>query len=203
MRFLPAIVVFGAAGAAYLYTHDENFAKSFSLSQFLSNEDEAVATQDLPPEQLADAPPEQIVAVPGPDVTNFAEIFRFDITPQFVTERWSRVSTGLSDVRMQGYRVPLVTGVEPGDLAGSLTYYFDSRPRLQRITFIGTTGDPSRLINFLAQQYGFHRYQHGNARVTTFRSRFRWTGVLNITPAEVLDHQLTATNYRVDLSIAR
>lgn len=205
MRYLPAVLVFASAGAGYLYTQDD-VAKTLSPSSWISDEgDEKVPTagEDRNIHQLASASKESIIAVPGPEVSNFAEIFRFDLSPKAVTKRWHRVSTGLSDPRYQGYRVPLVTGTAESDLAGSLTYYFDNRPQVRRITFLGTTGDAGRLIDFLARQYGFRRVSGGNPRITTFRTHYRFSGILQITPAEVLDRDQAMTNYRVELNIER
>jgi len=56
-----------------------------------------------------------------------------------VISRWPRVSAGLAELQLQGYRVPLVSGTTANDLAGALTYYFNSRQQVQRITFQGTT----------------------------------------------------------------
>src|SRR5262249_9806845 len=39
-----------------------------------------------------------------------------------------------------------VTGTQPTDVAGSLTYFFDEHHQLQRITFTGLTADPRRLL---------------------------------------------------------
>ena len=85
------------------------------------------------------------------------EVFRFDLTIRAVLARWPRVSTSLADLQLQGYRVPLVTGPAETDLAGALTYYFNSYQQLQRITFQGTTGDGRELVRFLTAQYGFQR----------------------------------------------
>ncbi len=61
-------------------------------------------------------------------------MLRFDVTVEWVMQRWPRVSTGLPYLQLQGYRVPLVTGTKVADLAGSLTYYFNARQQVQRIT---------------------------------------------------------------------
>jgi len=82
------------------------------------------------------------------------EAFRFDVSPQWVTTRWPRVTTALAETDLQGLRVPLVTGNRLDDLAGSLTYYFDKGHEVQRIVFQGTTGDEQRLVAFLTQTYG-------------------------------------------------
>ena len=202
MRFLPAIVVFGAAGAGYVYTQD-GLVKSMSPANWVSDEGTATISGAEAVERLAAAPKEQVVAVPGPEISNFAEVIRFDLSPQAITQKWSRVSTGLSDARFQGYRVPLVTGTADSDLVGSLTYYFDGTPKLRRITFLGTTGNPQRLVEFMMQRYGFRRFQNGNARVTAYRVRYRFSGLLQIMPAEVLDQHQSSTNYRVELALER
>src|SRR5579872_1804501 len=113
MRFLPAIVVFGAAGASYLYTQ-EGLVKNLSPSEWITEEGGhgvSAVTEPAVVERLASASKEEVIAVPGPEITNFSEVFRFDLSPQAITQKWSRVTTGLSDPRYQGYRVPLMTGI--------------------------------------------------------------------------------------------
>jgi hypothetical protein len=200
MRFLPAIVVFGAAGAGYLYTQ-EGLVQSMSPAGWVSDEANNTVSSPEVVERLAAAPQDEVVAVPGPAISNFGEVLQFDLTPLAITRKWSRVSTGLSDPRLQGYRVPLMTGTSDSDLVGSLTYYFDGRPKMRRITFLGSTGDPRRLVDFLSRQYGFRRYQTGDARITAYRVRYPYSGLLQILPAEVLDKHQASTNYRVQLSI--
>lgn len=205
MRLLPAVLVFGAAGAGYVCTH-EDFSKTVSPASWISDEHSLAPEAGAGPqsvEELAHAPAEEIVAIAGPAELRLDEIFRFDLTPRAITDRWNRVSTGLGDVRYQGYRIPLVTGTTARDLAGSLTYYFDSQQRLRRITFLGTTGAPDPVIEFLARQFGLTRYDTGNARVTSYRARYRYTGLLEITPAEVLDRDRSEKNFQLNLSIER
>lgn len=203
MRLFPAAVVFGAAGVGYVMTHDD-LAQQLSPASWVSHEGAAGLGSSAPTiEELATAPPEQIIAVPGPQSVDLADVLRFDLTPKNITERWSRVSTGLTDVRYQGYRVPLVTGSEPADLAGSLTYYFDSHPKLRRITFLGTTGDPQRVTDFVIRQFGMKRHNDGNSRITAYRSRYPYAGTLHVAPAEVVDRHFTTTNYRVELTLER
>jgi hypothetical protein len=85
---------------------------------------------------------------------DLASAIRFDVTPQWVTSAWPRVTTAVADTKYSGLRVPLVTGVMPDDLVGTLTYYFDQEQRLQRITFVGSTADPRRLVALVTSQYG-------------------------------------------------
>ncbi len=202
MRFLPAILVFGAAGAGYIHSQ-EGLIRSLSPANWISDEGAVAVGDSAAVERLATAPREEIVVVPGPEISNFGDVFRFDLSPQAITQKWSRVSTGLGDLRFQGYRVPLVTGTDESDLAGSLTYYFDGQPKARRITFLGSTGNPQRLIEFMTKNFGFRRIQNGNARTTTYRTRFRFSGMLEISPAEVLNKNLASTNYRVELWLDR
>jgi hypothetical protein len=88
---------------------------------------------------------------------DLADVLRFNITPNEVVSRWPRVSTGMGQLQLLGYRVLLVSGIAEYDLAGSLTYYFDARQQCQRIAFYGTTGNPQRLITLLGQRFGFAR----------------------------------------------
>ena len=89
----------------------------------------------------------------GATPCDIPEAFRFDVSPQWITSRWPRVTTVLAETDLQGLRVPLVTGSRSDDLAGSLTYYFDKKHQVQRIAFQGNTGDERRLVSFLTQYY--------------------------------------------------
>ena len=92
-----------------------------------------------------------------PATVDLAEALRFDVSPAWVMERWPWVSAGLSQLPLAGYRVPLLSGAAEDDLAGSLTYYFNARQQVARITFQGTTGDARKLIRLLIARYGFGR----------------------------------------------
>lgn len=99
----------------------------------------------------------------GPDLTaapmsftptiDLSSLFRFDVTKQWITSRWDRVSTCPADQGLHGMRVAVVTGTNSWDLHGSLTYYFDANHRVQRVTFRGWTGDASRLVQTLQQSH--------------------------------------------------
>ncbi len=66
-------------------------------------------------------------------IVDMTEAFRFDVIPSWVMSRWPRVSAGLPDEKYQGLRVPLITGVQPDDLAGSLTYYFTQSQKCAKL----------------------------------------------------------------------
>lgn len=116
--------------------------------------------------------------IAGPAVRDFGEVIRFDIPPSWVSSRWPRVTTTLSETGLEGLRVPLVTGTRVDDLAGSLTYYFDPQHRVQRLTFEGFTGDERRLVALAMQYYGLEREPTLHAGMYVAR----WNGV----PSSVL-----------------
>ena len=81
----------------------------------------------------------------GPAVTDFLDLFDFSITPDWIEANWSSAAI-VGPLTTRGYRVPISTGPEPSDLVGSLTYYFNNRLELEKITFEGYTGDLDRLL---------------------------------------------------------
>jgi hypothetical protein len=93
----------------------------------------------------------------GVHVQDPSSVFNFQITPEWIVAHWPAVSTGLAQLQLEGYRVPLVTGTAQYDLAGSLTYYFNAEQKLQQITFVGTTGDPRPLIGLLINRFQLAR----------------------------------------------
>jgi len=87
------------------------------------------------------------------------QVFRFDVTKEWVYQNWDRKSTGLGDPEFFGIRVALVTGTQRTDLAGSLTYLFDAKGQVQHISFEGRTADTTALVQFLTQTYKFQRME--------------------------------------------
>ena len=136
---------------------------------------------------------------------DFAEIFRFDVTTAWVLSRWPRVNTRLSNLSTHGYRVALVTGTLPHDLAGSLTYYFNDAQKVQRITFIGTTGDTRPLVNLVTSKFGLVRQQDEGPGVHLyqFRSGKKISSELRIKSARTVSLAEPNTRFEVALVLER
>jgi hypothetical protein len=199
MRLLLSALIFTAAGFGYMQ-YKTAPAGEDAFSGLFADE-EVPIDPEIMSEVLAEAG-EEVVAVSGPQVQDFSEIFRFDLTPNQVMKRWQQVSASLRHLDLQGYRVPLVTGIDDTDLAGSLTYYFDPRQRLRRITFVGTTGNPLRLTHFVTQHYGFHRVVNQDPRRESYSGgRNNVGGYYTITPMELIDRDESHTNFSIDLRI--
>jgi hypothetical protein len=144
--------------------------------------------------------------MPTMPMPSLAEVLRFDVTVEWVMQRWPRVSTGLPHLQLQGYRVPLVTGTSLGDVAGALTYYFNPQQHVERITFRGTTGDPRFLVSLVTNRYQFSRRLTNDPGVVLYEvvnSSNHPTGTLKIRSASVIKANQPYTKFDVDLVMDR
>ena len=136
-----------------------------------------------------------------------SDALRFDITPDGILRYWPRVSTGLGQIQLHGYRVPLVTGTAEDDMAGSATYYFNPQQQLQRITFYGTTGNPQRLLATLASRYGFARHVLNSPSMYVYEvadpSGLPPQSTCRIEQADVVKAAEPLTRYKISLTIER
>ncbi len=135
-------------------------------------------------------------ALVGGPIYDLREVLRFDISPEWVMARFSRVTTVLADTELEGLRVPLVTGIGPTDLAGSITYYFDASGKLQRVMLHAFTGDASRVVATMTQFYGLQAEPSLDAGVYTRRWNATPVHFLRLTRAPIvysdaLHHKLT------------
>jgi hypothetical protein len=141
----------------------------------------------------------------GSAAQDLGQVLQFDGTPEWVMARWPRVTAGLAELDLQGYRVPLVSGTSQDDLAGSLTYYFDKNQRMARIVFHGTTGDPRKLIGLVTSRYSFVQQQTNDPSLSLFQ--VKWNGKplseLRIRPARVVRADQPHARFEIDLAMKR
>lgn len=161
-RILGIPVLLGAAVAVpYLATNGPEGLKQWWNSVGAASSESGPDWPELPARDRLDPAPRgpghEIYPVSTPLEGNpsvsLDEVFRFDVSKEWVYERWARKSTALAELGLYGVRIPLVTGTQIYDLAGSLTYFFDQSGKVQRISFKGNTGDTTKVVA-LAQQYG-------------------------------------------------
>lgn len=147
------------------------------------------------------AKPEEAPSLSGNNVEDIRQALRFDLTPPMILERFSRVSTVLADLQLEGLRVPVVTGIRADDLAGTLTYYFDKSGKIQRVNLHGFTGDINRIVSTLTEHYGLTAEPALDAGVYTKR----WNGIpvhlLRITHAPVVFSDAVHQKYTVFLEL--
>lgn len=158
--------------------------------------DRKLSARDL--ENFAHPNPQSLSGGP---VADFRDVLRFDITPAWVSQRYSRVTTVLSELRLEGLRVPIVTGTKPDDIAGSITYYFRHDQSLQRVVLHGFTGDPNRLISLMTQHYGMSPQPTLDTGVYTINWNGGPTSVLKVTRAPVMYADATRSQHTVFLEL--
>lgn len=138
---------------------------------------------------------------PAPPIVSLPEALRFDITPSWVTSRFPRVSTIAGDSQLDAMRVPLVTGTSPGDMAGTLTYYFDAYQRLQRISLQSVTGDPNRFVAELQRAYKLEQQPSLGGALYLMSWNGKATSVLRISPAAIIRSDSPYSRFEVFLEL--
>jgi hypothetical protein len=119
-------------------------------------------------------------------IHSLTEVLRFDMTPAAIFQKFPRVTTVLAETQLDGLRVPLVTGTNPSDIAGTLTYYFDRYQRLQRVTIHGITGDPTRFLAELQQSYHLQQQPSLGGSLYLLTWNGRPTSLAYVSPAPVI-----------------
>jgi hypothetical protein len=135
----------------------------------------------------------------------FEEVFRLDVNSAWLMARWPRVSTGLAELDLHGYRVSLLTGTREDDLAGALTYYYDKEQVIQKMTFRGVTGDPRRLVLFGTSQYKLERETVSDPALQVYRTKGtgRKASELIVRPAQVIRADAPRERFEVELVLYR
>jgi|GEM_PF-4349129 len=114
--------------------------------------------------------PADTTSLVGPRGIPLEHLLSFNVTPNWVSENWSRVTTRLAETDLQGWRVP-VSLEAPYELIGSTTYYFDRQRNVQRIILHGFTTNPQPFVELAQARYRMQRipsyqseiYVHGNS----------------------------------------
>jgi hypothetical protein len=212
-RLLFLAFMMGAIGVPYLLTSSAGWLSSVK-SRFMSDSkspstadsgNDTTLTALGNPSGVAAASfagkPQKIDTPPQ----DLAEVLHFNGTPAWVMTRWPRVTSGLAQLDLQGYRVPLVTGTGESDVAGSLTYYFDREQRVKFITFRGTTGDPRKLIGLVTQHYNLEQQPSDDPGLYLYQVRKygKPLSELRIRPARVVRADQPFARYEVELALMR
>ncbi|QDV24253.1 DUF6690 family protein [Aureliella helgolandensis] len=146
-------------------------------------------------------PSDTLQDVVYPPVLALQQVLRFDVSPGWVTQQFPRITTVLADMQLDGLRVPLVTGTTPGDIAGTLTYYFDRYKRLQRIKLEGVAGDPSRFVAELQQIYKLEQSPSLGGGLYVLKWNGHPTSVMHVAPAPVIHADSPYSRFNVFLEL--
>lgn len=152
------------------------------------------------PGSVSKAPP-----VEGYGAADLREVINFGATPAWVMARWPRVTVGLAELNLQGYRVPLVTGTRQDDLAGSLTYYFDENQQVRLIHFRGTTGDPRKLVALVMNDFKLRPQETGDPGLQLYQTKWNGkpTNELQVRTARIIRASQPYNRYSLELALKR
>ncbi len=162
-------------------------------------ETEQLWKRSLPPDVTSQAP--LMTPLVGGPVNDLRDVLRFDINPEWVFQHFSRVTTVLAEMHLDGLRIPIVTGTSPEDVAGTLTYYFDRQHQVQRVTLHGFTGDPTRLTELMQKHYQMQPQPSLGAGTYVIRWNGQPTSILQLTHAPVVHAAANHTKYTVFLEL--
>ncbi|MBB74759.1 MAG: hypothetical protein CMJ75_09620 [Planctomycetaceae bacterium] len=129
------------------------------------------------------------------------QLFRFNISPHWVTANWPRVSTIQTSTNLQGLRIPVVTGTQKDALVGVLTYYFDSQDRLVRISFQGHTGDERPLVQYCLKQFELRVTPKLGSGMYAYKRRGRPLSLLRVRRAPVIRASTPNASLEVSLEL--
>lgn len=142
-----------------------------------------------------------VTPLEGLPTYSLADVLRMDVSKEWVYQRWPRKSTALAELDLYGVRVPLVTGTQLHDLAGSLTYFFGADGRVRRIAFHGLTGDTTQVAMLVHQRFGLaaHPTATTGEQLLQFRQGDDVISELRTRPAPVLWATKPHESFAVDL----
>ena len=156
----------------------------------LARNQQLLATSSVPPSPIGNVP-----TVPLPDA------LRFDVTPAWVRSIWPRVTPQRLETGWYALRVPLVTGTEPSDVAGSLTYFFNGQDYVERIALSAVTDDAELLSSLVQQYYGLRPYAAAGRGLLLSFYQGAPIGMLKIEDAAVLRPGEPLSRYRIELEL--
>ena len=130
-RLLFLLLMMGAVGLPYLATSSSDWLGSFGLgssgsaanakAQAPGNDGGSRSAASLTRGGSSRTDPfgKPTGPIEGYSAHDLGEVLQFDGTPAWVMTRWPRVTAGLAELDLQGYRVPLVTGTAQ-DVSGQM-----------------------------------------------------------------------------------
>ena len=156
----------------------------------------AVLSLPEPPGRPVDYP-----QLSGPPGTSLADLLRFDVTPAWLMQNWTRVTTCLTEPDWQGLRIPVVTGTDPSDLAGTVTYSFNMQQQVERIHLYGLAGDVEPVAAFVQQRLGMQQYPSPGCLLYLGFYGEEPLSMLRIRTLPTQTAQNTSARYEIDLEM--
>jgi hypothetical protein len=208
-KVMLPVVLAAAAGAPFVYSKNMGQKAKEGFRSVVSYLTTDAAPDSHYPSEFSFGPRAEDPSLPldagfvGPPCGDFNEVFRADVSPDWVTQRWPRITTVTAESGLEGLRVPLMTGTKIDDLAGTLTYYFNAQHQVQRLAFDGFTGDDRRLLAALTQVYGLQSEPTLHAGMYVTRWNGQPTSVMRVSRAPVITTATAHAQYHLQLELNR
>ena len=145
----------------------------------------------------------QLPQLAGPPGVSLEQLLSFEITQDWITSQWSRITTRLAELDLQGWRVPLARGSDPTDLAGSITYYFDKQRVVQRIVLHGYMANPAELVQLATTRYRMQPVPNNLAELYTSSLDGKTVGAFRIRYAPVIRADVASRRCQILLELNR
>lgn len=143
---------------------------------------------------------------PPPQISypTMEQVFRFDVNKNWVYQHWARKSTSPTEFNLFAVRVALVTGTQPGSLAGSLTYFFNAQDQVEHISFRGRTGDARQFVQFMSSTYQLQPVQAPvGEQLYQVASSGSVQSELRLRPEAILVSTAPQSSLTIELELAR
>lgn len=121
----------------------------------------------------SDPAAESYPSTPGPATIDLRAWLRWDLPRGYLIWQHPNAAIVPTERNLLGYRIPFTTGLQPHDLTGTLTYYFDSKDQLQRMELSAASGNPWPMTQWLLPQFRLQPIPstHPNVRLAILKSR--------------------------------
>lgn len=135
-------------------------------------------------------------STPGPATIDLRAWLRWDLPRGYLLWQHPHAAIVPTERNLLGYRIPFTTGLQPQDLTGTLTYYFDAKDQLQRMELSAASGNPWPMTQWLLPQFRLQPIASPdpNIRLAILKSRDQTQSLLAVAigkaPSASSSHEL-------------
>jgi hypothetical protein len=110
---------------------------------------------------------------PGPATIDLRAWLRWELPRGYLLWQHPNAAIVPTERNLVGYRIPFTTGLQPQDLTGTLTYFYDAKDQLQRMELSAASINPWPMTQWLVPQFRLQPIasQHPNLRLAILENR--------------------------------
>jgi hypothetical protein len=121
-------------------------------------------------------------ATPGPATIDLRAWLRWDLPRGYLLWQHPNAAIVPTERNLLGYRFPFTTGLQPQDLTGTLTYYYDAKDQLQRMELSAASENPWPMTQWLLPHFRLQPIAplQPNFRLAILKSRDKTQSLLAV-----------------------